>query len=46
MFDMHRLKNELEYIYSDTIYKNAIVEQIDKIFNENDMKDPDHTIYK
>ena len=40
LFDIYRLKNELEYsIYSDTVYKNGSVEQIVKIFNENDTKE-------
>lgn len=46
MFDFHRLKNELEFIYSGDDYKNISIEKIVTLLNENDMKDVFKEAYK
>lgn len=45
-FDANRLKNELEYIYSDSRYWNNSVEKIISLLNESDMKDVFKEAYK
>lgn len=45
-FDMNRLKNELQYIYSDPRFNDMCLENILKFMTENDMKDVFQEVFK